>query len=100
MPGIQFNIDVTDYYVHIVLINHSTNELLTCMVPVGGAYKTGLQAYCHLPGTRVMELTIMRPELRMSVKATGDAFQFSACSLAIPLWERRCGQARAPMQLR
>ena len=43
VPGIQLNIDVTDYHVHSVLINHSTNELPRYIVPAG-AYKPGLQA--------------------------------------------------------
>lgn len=43
VPGIQLNIDVTDYRVHSVVINHSTNELPRYIVPAV-PYKPGLQA--------------------------------------------------------
>ncbi|XP_009636194.1 transcription factor SOX-4 [Egretta garzetta] len=68
VPGIQLKIDVTDYHVHNVLINHSTDELPRYRAPTG-AYKPGLQASSRLAGTPMTELAITHPEPRMSVRA-------------------------------
>lgn len=69
LSGIQLNIDGTDYHVHSILINHSTNEPPRYMVPTG-TYKPGLQAQRRSAGTCTVELVITHPEPRMRVKAT------------------------------
>ncbi|KAK4826015.1 hypothetical protein QYF61_003788, partial [Mycteria americana] len=105
VPGIQLNIDVTDYHVHSVLINHSTNELPRYTVPAG-AYTPGLQAqslehpYCLniLCSGRecfgIGTVTLFRPALdnRASVakmtESCGDAASGDAASAALQRKQR------------
>lgn len=92
---------MTDYRVHSVLVNHSTNELLRRIVPAGAHKPLGIEllgwnAYDGAGDNTSRTRDVCEDDETWQ----GLRFPLAEHSLATPLWDRRCGEVRASAQLR